>query len=141
MIDSSASLEQVQRIFSNDRFATETTGCRVVEAEPGHAVCELDVCERHLNEKGGVMGGAIFTLADFACAVASNIGEEPTVSVAFSIQYLSAVKGKRLIATADARKNGRTLGFYDCVVRDDLGRDIAHVTGTCMHTAPCPTEA
>lgn len=141
MIDSDASLEQVQRIFSNDRFATETTGCRVVEAGPGHVVCELDVCERHLNEKGGVMGGAIFTLADFACAVASNIGEEPTVSVAFSIQYLSAVKGKRLIATADAQKNGRTLGFYDCMVRDDLGRDIAHVTGTCMHTAPRPTEA
>ena len=141
MIDSSASLERVQRIFSNDRFATETTGCRVAEAGPGHAVCELDVCERHLNEKGGVMGGAIFTLADFACAVASNIGEEPTVSVAFSIQYLSAVKGKRLIATADAQKNGRTLGFYDCVVRDDLGRDIAHVTGTCMHTAPRSTEA
>lgn len=141
MIDSSASLEQVQRIFSNDRFATETTGCRIVEAGPGHAVCELDVCERHLNEKGGVMGGAIFTLADFACAVASNIGEEPTVSVAFSIQYLSAVKGKRLIATADAQKNGRTLGFYDCMVRDDHGRDIAHVTGACMHTAPRPTEA
>lgn len=141
MIDSDASLEQVQWIFSNDRFATKTTGCRVVEAGPGHAVCELDVCERHLNEKGGVMGGAIFTLADFACAVASNIGEEPTVSVAFSIQYLSAVKGKRLIATADAQKNGRTLGFYDCMVRDDLGRDIAHVTGTCMHTAPCPTDA
>lgn len=141
MIDSSASLEQVQRIFSNDRFATEATGCRIVEAGPGHAVCELDVCERHLNEKGGVMGGAIFTLADFACAVASNIGEEPTVSVAFSIQYLSAVKGKRLIATADAQKNGRTLGFYDCMVRDDLGRDIAHVTGTCMHTAPRPAEA
>lgn len=141
MIDSSASLEQVQRIFSNDRFATEATGCRIVEAGPGHAVCELDVCERHRNEKGGVMGGAIFTLADFACAVASNIGEEPTVSVAFSIQYLSAVKGKRLIATADAQKNGRTLGFYDCMVRDDLGRDIAHVTGTCMHAAPRPTEA
>lgn len=141
MIDSGALLEQVQRIFSNDRFATEATGCRVVEAGPGHAVCELDVCERHLNEKGGVMGGAIFTLADFTCAVASNIGEEPTVSVAFSIQYLSAVKGKRLIATADAQKNGRTLGFYDCVVRDDLGRDIAHVTGTCMHTAPRSTEA
>lgn len=141
MIDSGASLEQVQRIFSNNRFATEATGCRIVEAGPGHAVCELDVCERHLNEKGGVMGGAIFTLADFACAVASNIGEEPTVSVAFSIQYLSAVKGKRLIATADAQKNGRTLGFYDCMVCDDLGRDIAHVTGTCMHTVPRPTEA
>lgn len=45
MIDSDASLEQIQRIFSNDRFATEATGCRVVEAGPGHAVCELDVSE------------------------------------------------------------------------------------------------
>ena len=83
MIDSDASLEQVQRIFSNDRFATETTGCRVVEAGPGHAVCELDVCERHLNEKGGVMGGAIFTLADFACAVACGFLPVSTAAIFF----------------------------------------------------------
>lgn len=54
MIDSGASLEQVQRIFSNDRFATETTGCCVVEAGPGHAVCELDVCERGTSTKKAV---------------------------------------------------------------------------------------
>ena len=134
MIDPEASLEEVQRIFANDRFATGVAGCRVVEAAPGHGVCEFDIEEHHLNEKGGVMGGAIFTLADFAIAIASNVGEEPTVSVACSIQYMSPARGRRLIATADADKNGRTLGFYDCLVSDELGTPVARVTGTCMHT-------
>ena len=134
MIDANASLEEVQRIFANDRYATEATGCRVVEAAPGHGVCEFDIEERHINEKGGVMGGAIFTLADFAIAIAANVGEEPTVSVACSIQYMSAARGNRLIATADADKNGRNLGFYDCFVTDELGTPVARVTGTCMHS-------
>ena len=134
MIDPDASLEEVRRIFANDRFATGATGCRVVEAAPGHGVCEFDIEERHINEKGGVMGGAIFTLADFAIAVASNVGEEPTVSVACSIQFMSPARGKRLIATADADKNGRSLGFYDCLVADELGTPVARVIGTCMHT-------
>ncbi|WP_321972987.1 PaaI family thioesterase [Paratractidigestivibacter sp.] len=136
MIDANASLEEIQRIFANDRFATEATGCRVVEAAPGHGVCEFDIEGRHINEKGGVMGGAIFTLADFAIAIAANVGEEPTVSVACSIQYMSAAHGKRLIATADADKNGRSLGFYNCLVTDELGTPVARVTGTCMHTRP-----
>ena len=134
MIDANASLEEVQRIFANDHYATEAAGCRVVEAAPGHGVCEFDIEERHINEKGGVMGGAIFTLADFAIAIAANVGEEPTVSVACSIQYMSAVRGNRLIATADADKNGRNLGFYDCLVTDELGTPVARVTGTCMHS-------
>ena len=136
MIDANASLEEVRRIFANDHYATEATGCRVVEAAPGHGVCEFDIEERHINEKGCVMGGAIFTLADFAIAIAANVGEEPTVSVACSIQYMSAARGKRLIATADADKNGRNLGFYDCLVTDELGTPVARVTGTCMHTRP-----
>ena len=136
MIDANASLEEVQRIFANDHFATEATGCRVVEAAPGHGVCEFDIDKRHINENGGVMGGAIFTLADFAIAIAANVGEEPTVSVACSIQYMSPARGKRLIATADADKNGRNLGFYDCLVTDELGTPVARVTGTCMHARP-----
>ena len=118
MIDEGASLEEVQNIFSNDHFATDACGCRVVEAARGHAVCEFDITEGHRNEKGGVMGGAIFTLADLAFAVASNVGESTSVSVSSSIEFMSAAKGKRLIATADVDKNGRTLGFYTCLVTE-----------------------
>ena len=133
LIGEDASLEEVQRVFRNDRFATDACGCRVVEASRGHAVCEFDITPGHRNEKGGVMGGAIFTVAGLAFAVASNVGEPVTVSVSSSIEFMSAAKGERLIATADVDKNGRTLGFYNCLVTDELGTPVARVTQTAMH--------
>ena len=133
MIDEGASLEEVRAIFSNDRFASDACGCRVVEAARGHAVCEFDITAGHRNEKGGVMGGAIFTVADFAMAVASNVGSPTTVSVSSTIEFMSAARGTRLIATADVEKDGRTLGFYRCVVTDELGTPVAHATQTLMH--------
>lgn len=133
MISPDASLEEVRRIFANDRFATGATGCRVVEAAPGHGVCEFDIEERHINEKGGVMGGAIFTLADLAIVVASIVDGPESVSVNLNIEFMSAAKGTKLIATADVDKEGRRLGFYRCLVEDDLGTKVARVTGTIMH--------
>lgn len=133
LISEDTPLEEVRRVFRNDRFATDACGCRVVEASRGHAVCEFDITPGHRNEKGGVMGGAIFTVADLAFAVASNVGEPVTVSVSSSIEFMSAAKGEKLIATADVDKNGRTLGFYNCLVTDELGTPVARVTQTAMH--------
>ena len=132
MIDENCPIEEVRTLFANDRFATEMCGCRVVEASRGHAVCAFDIAETHLNARGSVMGGAIFTLADFALAIACNIGEEPTVAVSNSIQYLNATRGNTLIATCDADKSGRNLGFYTVDIADDQGIPIAKMTATCF---------
>ena len=132
MIDENCPIEEVRELFANDRFATEMCGCRVLEASRGHAVCAFDIAETHLNAQGKVMGGAIFTLADFALAIACNIGEEPTVAVNNSIQFLSAAKGRTLIATCNVDKSGRSLGFYTVEVADDLGIPIAKMTATCF---------
>ena len=78
------------------------------------------------------MGGAIFTLADFALAVACNMGENPTVAVSNTIEFFSVAKGGRLIATADADKSGRSMGFYTVDVADDLGTKVARMTATCF---------
>lgn len=130
-LEGDATLEEVQAYFANDHFATDACGCRVVEAAPGHAVCEFDIAQVHRNQMGNVMGGAIFTLADLALAVASNLGQDPSVSVSNSIEYLSTAKGTRLIATCDADKSGRSLGFFTVDVKDDLGRHVARMTATC----------
>ena len=113
-------LEELNDFFGHDRFA-EHAGCRIVEGSRDHAVCELDIQDHHRNALGNVMGGAIFTLADFALAIASNTGGNPSVSVSSTIEYLSASKGVRLIATCDADKSGRRLGFYTTDVTDDTG--------------------
>ena len=131
MIDESCTIEEVRELFANDHYATEACGCRVVEGARGHAVCEFDIADIHRNAQGAVMGGAIFTLADFALAIGCNIGEKPTVAVSNSIQYLSSTRGSRLIATCNVDKSGRTMGYYTVDVVDDLGVHIARMTATC----------
>ena len=132
MFDDNPSLEEVESFFRDDKFATQAAGCRIVEGRRGHAVCEMDlVSDVHYNAMGGVMGGAIFTLADFALAIACNLGEEPTVSVSNTIEFLSAAKGDRLIATCDVDKSGRRLGFYTVDISDNTGRKVARMCATC----------
>ena len=132
MLDENCPIEEVRELFGNDRFATEACGCRVLEASRGHAVCAFDIAPIHLNAMGNVMGGAIFTLADFALAIACNIGEDPTVAVNNTIEYLNSTKGSTLIATCDADKSGRNLGFYTVEVKDDLDTPVAKMTATCF---------
>ena len=132
MLDENCPIEEVRKLFGNDRFATEACGCRVLEASRGHAVCAFDIEPIHLNAMGNVMGGAIFTLADFALAIACNMGEEPTVAVNNTIEYLNSTKGSTLIATCDADKSGRNLGFYTVEVKDDLDTPVAKMTATCF---------
>ena len=130
MLSDDPTLEEIEAVFANDRFATEAAGCRVVSGEHGRAVCSMELADVHRNAMGNVMGGAIFTLADFALAIASNTGGNPSVSVSSTIEYLSASKGTCLIATCNADKSGRRLGFYTTDVTDDTGRRIARVTTT-----------
>ena len=132
MLDENCPIEEVRELFGNARFATEACGCRVLEASRGHAVCAFDIAPIHLNAMGNVMGGAIFTLADFALAIACNIGEDPTVAVNNTIEYLNSTKGSTLIATCDADKSGRSLGFYTIEVKDDLDTPVAKMTATCF---------
>lgn len=126
-----ASLEEIAALFAHDRFATNAAGCTVVEGGRGHAVCEMALTDNHRNGMDNVMGGAIFTLADFALAIASNVGQPPTVSVNHSIDFFRATKGSKLIATARCDKEGRSLAFFTVDVVDDLGKDIAKMTAVC----------
>lgn len=132
MLDENCPIEEVRTLFANDRFATEACGCRVLEASRGHAVCEFDIADIHHNAQGGIMGGAIFTLADFALAIACNMGEQPTVAVSNTIDFMNAAKGSTLIATCEVDKSGRSLGFYTVNVTDDLGTPVAKMTATCF---------
>ena len=49
-----------------------------------------------------------------------------------TIEFLSAAHGERLIATCEADKSGRSLGFYTVDVRDELGTKVARMTATCF---------
>ena len=122
-------IEEVRKYFEGDRFAT-VNGMVVDEYDDDHSVCSMELNENHKNANGGIMGGVIYTLADFAFAVLANNIHNPTVAQQVSMNFLSAPKGKRLIATAKIRKDGRTSTIIIVDVSDDTGRDIAVFTGT-----------
>lgn len=121
--------EEAWEHFKNDRFAA-TNGIVIDEVGDDVCVCSMVITDNHRNALGAVMGGAIFTLADFAFAVASNNRHDPTVGQQVTVNYLSGTRGSRLIARASCRKDGKTICVYNVDVSDDLGRDIAQFIGT-----------
>ncbi|MBR5347715.1 MAG: PaaI family thioesterase [Lachnospiraceae bacterium] len=123
------SLEEAQAFFTQDRFATEN-GMTLDELGEGYAVCSVVLTSRHRNAYGGVMGGVIFTLADYAFAAASNNIHKVTVAMQVSINYLSAPKGEKLIATAKCIKDGKTSMVVNVDIADDTGRAVAQFVGT-----------
>ena len=131
-----SALDEIRNRFKNDHFATDATGIVIDSAEPGKAVCSMTLEKRHMTETNVPMGGAVFTLADFVCAIAANgYSEKKTVSQNVSITFLAPAKGKRLIAEASCLREGRTTALYTADVRDELGTYVAHaiVNGYVIH--------
>lgn len=127
-------LNQYREFFQADRFATEAASCVIEEVSKNYAKCSMEIQGKHINGAGTVMGGAIFTLADFTFAVATNPCEAQTVTASSNITFLGKAKGKRLIATTRLVKDGKTTCLYEIDVDDELGNKIALVTSYGMKT-------
>ena len=123
------SIEAARDFFRGDRYATES-GIVIDELEEKRSVCSFEINEHHQNAEGGLMGGAIFTLVDFAFVTAAATVHRPTVVMQVSMNYLNAAKGRKLIATAECRKDGKTSCVYNVLVKDENGKDIAQAVMT-----------
>jgi len=84
-----------RKIFANDRYAA-LSGVHIVEAGLGYCTTSLKIEKKHLNAANVVQGGAIFTLADLAFAVASNSHGQLALAINVNISYLSAVSAGTL---------------------------------------------
>ena len=122
-------LETTREYFKNDKFATDN-GMVIDEVSDECAVCSVVLGPGHKNANGGIMGGVIFTLADFAFAIMANNIHKPTVAQQVSINFLGSPKGEKLIAKAVCRKTGRSTTVINVDVTDDTGRDIAQFVGS-----------
>lgn len=111
-----------------DSFA-EYTGVKVIEVRQGYAVTEITVNENHLNGVGMVQGGVIFTLADFAFALASNSGGITTVGVNVNITYLKSPEGKIIRAVAQEIDSRKRISFYRVDVLDEDDSLVACFNG------------
>ena len=94
-------IEYLKEFFKDDLFAMKRLGAEIVEAHNDYAKCRVEITKEHFNAKGIIMGGAVFSLADFTFAVATNQNEDyNTVSTTASISYVRPATGKYLYAEA-----------------------------------------
>ncbi len=120
--------ETARRIFSQDRYAA-LTGVEIVEVRKGFCKARMQIEDKHLNVANVVQGGAIFTLADLAFAVASNSHGQVALAINAHISYLNSVSAGVLYATASEADEPRRLGVYDVLITDEADRIIAKFNG------------
>ena len=130
------SLQEARDFFIADRFAMVTSGIEIEEVDDGYAKCSMKVDERHVNATGHVMGGAIFTLADFVFAVATNTREKVTVTTVSQISYLGTPKGDVLYGESRMLKDGRRNCFYEITITDNVENLVAVVSTGGVHLTP-----
>lgn len=121
-------MNQLREKFIHDLFVADGLGAVIEEASYGYAKCSMEIQPRHCNALGIPMGGAVFTLADFAFAVAANQRGRDVVTKASQITFLKSAQGKYLTAEARQVKDGKRVCFYEVKVTDDLGTEVAFVT-------------
>ena len=123
-------LNEARKFFSGDAFAVEQAGAAIEEIGDGYALCSMEYGEKHLNAAGTVMGGAIFTLADFAFAAACNSWGEKVTGINMSIQCLKAVRSGTLTARAKEVARTRKLSTCEVAIRDERDQLVALFQGT-----------
>ncbi len=101
-------------------------GLTVLEATPQRTRVALTVGETGLNMHGSAHGGLIFSLADEAFAVISNL-EAQAVAVETHLSFFRAARpGDQLLAVATPERIGRTLATYRVEVQRTAAGDAAN---------------
>jgi acyl-CoA thioesterase len=123
-------MEAVRNFFKNDRFA-DHIGIELLEVSEGRAKAKMKIKEHHLNGVDIAHGGAIFSIADLAFAVASNSHKTVALSINVSISYLKAsVAGETLTAEAKEVSLNPKLATYEVRVTNETSDIIAIFLGT-----------
>ena len=122
------SLTTVRQCLAKDQFAAHC-GIELLAVEPGSARARMVLQPHHLNGLCIVQGGAIFTLADFAFAAASNSHGTAAVAINVHISFLKSLQTGVLFAEAMETSRNSKLGTYDVRVTSESGELVASFHG------------
>jgi acyl-CoA thioesterase len=123
--------EFLRAFFKRDRFAAGA-GVTIDEVRPGYARARMKVRDAHLNGADVVQGGAVFTLADLAFAVACNSHGTLALAVDVTISFLRPTRSGSLVAEAFEVARSRRLSRCEVKVTDDAGEPVALFHGTAF---------
>ena len=109
------SVDERIELFNRCEFA-RLLGIQILDVWPGGAKVAMDITGKR-NPLGKMHGGAVFSLADHAFALAANSSEIPQVALSAQITYVSPSTG-RLVAVAERVADNETGSLVRVTVRD-----------------------
>ncbi len=105
-------------------------GVELVDVDDGFAKLKMEVTDMMKNGHGSCQGGAIFSFADAAFAIACNSRNAMTVAGACDISFVKpAFVGDVLTATATEKYLKGRNGIYDILVTNQKFESVAFFTG------------
>jgi len=126
-------MDILQEYFKGDNLAT-ALNMKIEHIEPGTAVVSMPISDVHFNGMGAVHGGAIFSLADFCFAVASNSHGRAAMAINCSISFFKGVKSGVLTATAREQHLGNRIAGYLMEITDESGALVASMQAQVFRT-------
>jgi uncharacterized protein (TIGR00369 family) len=133
-------LEYIQAIIGGELPAppiAELVGFRLVEAEPGRAVFEMEPGPQHYNPIGSVHGGVAMTLLDSAMGVAVHTLLDPGVgytTLELKTNFVRPMTAETGLVRCEGNilHSGSRVATAEGKLTDANGKLLAHGTTTCL---------
>ena len=122
-------MQEIKQFFSTEDLFARHAGIELVDVGPGWAKASMKIEPFHFNGAGTVHGGAIFTLADFAFAVASNSHGSLAMGINTSVSFVKAALKGTLYAEATEQSRNPKLASYSVMITDDDNDVVAIFQG------------
>jgi acyl-CoA thioesterase len=128
----SANASERTAAFDSSEFS-RLLGLKIVEAREGFARVVMSSAGKK-NPHGVIHGGAIFSLADQAFAIAANAGTAERVAVSIHIEYIAPANGD-LEAVSELVADSGNFSTYRVTVYEGK-RMIAIFDGVAIQISP-----
>ncbi len=125
----------IKKALASKPPIAELIGFNVEEIRDGHAVGLLQSGPQHANPMGTLHGGVLCDLADAAMgmAFASTLApEESFTTMTLGINFFRPVWQAGLRAEARVVNRGKNVGYVECEVTDQDGKQVAKANSTCF---------
>jgi uncharacterized protein (TIGR00369 family) len=125
----------VRKVLNSKPPIAQLIGFEVEKINRGHAIAVLEAGPQHANPMGTLHGGVLCDVADAAMgmAFASTLEQnESFTTVNLTINFLRPVWKERLRAEARVINRGKSVGYVECEIAGDSGKQIAKASSTCF---------
>ncbi|MEI6306682.1 MAG: PaaI family thioesterase [Deltaproteobacteria bacterium] len=122
-------MKKIKQFFADADLFARHSGIELLDVGPGWAKASMKIEPYHYNGAKTVHGGAIFTLADFAFAVASNSHGTLAMGINTSVSFIKAATHGTLYAEANEQARNPKLASYSVLVTDNVNDVVAIFQG------------